>query len=563
MDSTAAAVAPYVVSEYERTTYYNGISSDPPELLYRSDLLDNPFPLPKGRHSSAPTKTVHGVFNTRLNEVWYDVAPQICKLLKDRHIRYSTVAPARFLAHDEDGRSSRGPIVIWISVHPKTATAENAHDVSPDIISLLETFGVQGAVIEWCEGVVERLDGLPPLRVTLDTDPTYYVRHFLTAGLSMPITTKEREPDDAQGSVGFFFHENRTRRDEPSTRVLGISNCHVLRKTTTADYEFEGTGAARQLVRVAGSHHFQRGVNEIRTRIGRLGSDAELLVTEIADLELQLTSDDPDEVEEAEAGVKAKQTKLIKVKKDIGVLEAFYNELNAQWSNIGRRNIGHVDWAPKISVDVEGDHYTMDVGTFELDKAKFKPNFKGNVINLGAFCFIFHIITSSDKKRLLGAKYSSGELTDMFYPLHNSRTVFKFPPNRQLKVTGIVTRERLANPDCFDSNNEPCLIVLKDGGTSDLTVGKYAGLEAYLCDDLGQESIELAIYNYNKQSGDFSAKGDSGSLIVDGMGNMVGILHSGMPKGASNHITYATPAWWIEKQIRVKYPYADFFRTKW
>lgn len=151
----------------------------------------------------------------------------------------------------------------------------------------------------------------------------------------------------------------------------------------------------------------------------------------------------------------------------------------------------------------------------------------------------------------------------MFYPLNNSRTVFKFPPNRQLKITGIVTRERLANPDCFDSNNEPCLIVLKDGGASDLTVGRYAGLEAYLCDDLGQESIELAIYNYNKQSGDFSAKGDSGSLIVDGMGNMVGVLHSGMPKGVSSHVTYATPAWWIVKQIRGKYPYVDFFRTKW
>lgn len=152
---------------------------------------------------------------------------------------------------------------------------------------------------------------------------------------------------------------------------------------------------------------------------------------------------------------------------------------------------------------------------------------------------------------------------DMFYPLDNSRMVFKSPPNRQLRVNGIVTRERLAKPDSVDSNNEPCLIVLKDGNTSDLTVGRYAGLEAYLCDELGQESIELAIYNYNKHSGDFSAKGDSGSLVVDGMGNMVGLLHSGMPKGTSTHVTYATPAWWIVEQIKVEYPYADFFPTKW
>jgi hypothetical protein len=101
---------------------------------------------------------------------------------------------------------------------------------------------------------------------------------------------------------------------------------------------------------------------------------------------------------------------------------------------------------------------------------------------------------------------------------------------------------------------------MKDGNATDLTVGRYAGLEAYLCDELGVETIELAIYNYDKQSGVFSAKGDSGSLIFDGMGHMVGILHSRMAKGGSSHVTYATPAWWALKQLKLRYPYADFYR---
>jgi len=91
---TTAAVAPYVVSEWERITYYSGISIDFPELLYRSDLLDNPFPHPKGRFFATPIKTVHGISNTPLNDVWDNVAPQICKLLKDRGIRYSAVKGA-------------------------------------------------------------------------------------------------------------------------------------------------------------------------------------------------------------------------------------------------------------------------------------------------------------------------------------------------------------------------------------------------------------------------------------------------------------------------------------
>ena len=148
----------------------------------------------------------------------------------------------------------------------------------------------------------------------------------------------------------------------------------------------------------------------------------------------------------------------------------------------------------------------------------------------------------------------------MFCPPGVGRAVFKFPVGRQLRINGCVTRDLLAVPDCYDSNGDPCLIVMKDGNATDLTVGRLAGLEAYLCDELGVESVELAIYNYDLQSGPFSIEGDSGSLIFNGEGQMVGILHSGM-QGVSNHVTFATPAWWAIEQIKCKYPNADFNRV--
>ena len=138
--------------------------------------------------------------------------------------------------------------------------------------------------------------------------------------------------------------------------------------------------------------------------------------------------------------------------------------------------------------------------------------------------------------------------------------MFKFPPQGQLRINGWVAREELANPSTCDNDGEPCTIVMKDGNASDLTVGRHVGLEAYTCDELGVESIELAIYNYNKQAGDFSEKGDSGSLIFDGRGRMVGILHSGLVKGGQKPVTYATPAWWVVKQLKTRYPHADFNR---
>ncbi|ETW75104.1 hypothetical protein HETIRDRAFT_481777 [Heterobasidion irregulare TC 32-1] len=539
--SDATAAAPYTVSDWERTTYYNGISPDHPELLYRSDLLENPFPTPTGRHPHLPTKTVYGVFKTPLNAVWDTVAPQIREFLKSRKLCYSAIQTARFVTHGEDAKDTLGPIVIWIATHPTTTTAENAHDASPYILALLKANGVEGAVVEWYEGAVEKLSGPHLLRITDNTNPTHYVRRFLTAALGMPIVAAEGEATDAQGSATLFFHENKDKHGNPSTKLFGISTCHVLREATTTTYEFRGAGAPLRHVRLAGFHRFQRGLDEIKACIGGYGTDADLLAREAVELEAKPKSEDPEEEAEDEAAGKAKRDELVKLKKNIDVLEAFYKDINSQWGDLARRNIGHVDWAPKISVDVQGRNYTKDIGTFEVDAAKFKAQFKGNVVDLGG-------------------KFTPQQLTDMFYPQSAGRTAFKFPTNRQLRINGCLTRELLGVPDCFDSNGEPCLIVMKDGNTTDLTVGRYAGLEAYLCDNFGVESIELAIYNYDKQSGPFSAKGDSGSLIFDGEGHMVGVLHSGMPKGGSNHVTYATPAWWAIEQLKLKYPHADFNR---
>ncbi|KAH9072823.1 hypothetical protein EDB83DRAFT_2568400 [Lactarius deliciosus] len=352
----------------------------------------------------------------------------------------------------------------------------NAHDASPDILTLLKANGAEGSVVEWYDGAVEKLSSPHLQRVTDDTNPTRYVRRLLTAALGMPIATAEREAADAQGSVMLFFHENKDMRGAPSAKVFGVSNCHVLREDTSH-------------VRLAGFRRFQRGLDEIKACVGGYGTDADLLAREIVGLEAKPKSEDPEEAAEDDAAVEAKREKLVKVKKDIGTLEAFYEDTNTQWGDIARRNIGHVDWAPKISVDVQGCRYTKDIGQF-----------KGNVVDLGD-------------------KFTSRQLTNMFYPQSAGRMVFKFPMNRQLRINGCVMREMLAVPDCFDSNGEPCLIVMKDGNTTDLTVGRYAGLEAYLCDDLGVESIELAIYNYDRQSGPFSANGDSGSLIFDGKGH--------------------------------------------
>jgi hypothetical protein len=53
--------------------------------------------------------------------------------------------------------------------------------------------------------------------------------------------------------------------------------------------------------------------------------------------------------------------------------------------------------------------------------------------------------------------------------------------------------------------------------------------------------MEWAIYNYDNTSGVFSALGDSGSIIVDGLGR-IGLLTGGTGRTlTTSDVTYANP----------------------
>ena len=148
-------------------------------------------------------------------------------------------------------------------------------------------------------------------------------------------------------------------------------------------------------------------------------------------------------------------------------------------------------------------------------------------------------------------------------------TTFKFPVERKLRIEGCATKEDLANPAEFDSEGQRCLTVGKDGNTTDLTVGCYAGLVSFTLNEVGTESVELSIYNSGINIAEaFSAKGDSGSLVwhtMNGKARIVGQLHSGSNKGGStsNHVSYCTSGWYLMDQIRKRFKHADFYRTAW
>ena len=160
IDSDAhTVVAPYLISMYEMNFYYHGISGDPPNLMYRSDLETNPFPIPPPGtdFSKIPTKTAHGVFNTPLNAVWETVAPQILKSMKANGLQYTAFNTARFSTVEDGKGETFGPVVVWIAVRPDTTNAKAVRDATPDILNILSDVQITDVVVEWYEGLVTRL----------------------------------------------------------------------------------------------------------------------------------------------------------------------------------------------------------------------------------------------------------------------------------------------------------------------------------------------------------------------------------------------------------------------
>ncbi|KAF8877468.1 hypothetical protein CPB84DRAFT_1852671 [Gymnopilus junonius] len=64
-----------------------------------------------------------------------------------------------------------------------------------------------------------------------------------------------------------------------------------------------------------------------------------------------------------------------------------------------------------------------------------------------------------------------------------------------------------------------------------------------------------AVLAYDDRAhGKFSDPGDSGSIVLTREGRIVGLVIGGAGPGDETDITYVTPYWWIEEEIKAKYP---------
>ena len=119
----------------------------------------------------------------------------------------------------------------------------------------------------------------------------------------------------------------------------------------------------------------EKRVTTLTARSDGGGPNAEQAARELVETQRELVETQRELVET--------QRELSKTRTAIEELKKFFVKMKKQWTKPKDRVIGHVVWAPSISVSTAPYSYTKDVCVVRLDEKKFSQNFRRNVLNLG------------------------------------------------------------------------------------------------------------------------------------------------------------------------------------
>ena len=316
-----------------------------------------------------------------------------------------------------------------------------------------------------------------------------------------------------------------------------------------------------------GTTAFADFLDKIWTQIRVLNDMVELLEREEGMSTAMLQAGCPN-AQEVVGGLEEIRRRLIKTQTKIAELEKLFVKVDKEWTKPADRVIGHVVWAPPISVATAPHSYTLDVCVVKLDKSKFQRNFRGNVLDLGA-CSSVLLKASNLTVYIPGPEIDLLKFMGLMYPRIGAASDFNYPVGRLLELRGILSKEATRKPTNKDSKGDLKHFVIKRSPTGSFTtIGFLSGFESHRRQYLGdatRDSVEAAIVPYyhggpfSNGSGQFSTGGDSGSIIVDALGKFVALLTGGTGPTVSPDITFGTPMHWLWEVIKAKFEGANLY----
>ena len=522
----APSLPPFTLSDEEATFYYFGLPSSP-RLLARTSTT--PWKKTQSLDAYIKPKQLGVVFNHKLNTIWRDVAPKVAACLDEMGVRWSTIDVFRIGLVGEPA-----PVILWIGAEPQPLAGEKANTAAFRCLDILKEFGVTDVHVEIRESSFVCSAGptlFPPVVSTL---PTATARHPLTHALSLHISP-EAMPD-TEGTGGFFLTESRE-----SNKLLLVTARHVVLPPTKVDnveIKCDSNNQPRHDVLLLGKEPYKSCLASINVEIGQHQ-------TLIASWNQRLKDVEGKDHRGAHAERKAAPHAIAAAEEAITELTTFYADVAEHWATPANRVLGHVTFSPPIrfGVGTRDQQYTEDYAIIEVDKDKIdKTEFEANVIDLGS-------------------KIRLEVFTEMMNPNPDNTTYFEYPSDRLLRLKDTIPDSQMRRPTFLDKNGDPCLIVIKDGAKTGVTIGHANGIESLTRKDfhggVGGDSWEWAIVAYStKFTEPFSAPGDSGAVVVDGIGRIGGLITGG-GRGVKDSldVTYATPINFLLERIKANgYP---------
>ncbi|KAI0672614.1 hypothetical protein C8Q78DRAFT_1020432 [Trametes maxima] len=520
---------PRAVSQVEALSYYAGLPSEP-RLIYRTG---KPWVPPSGPEAQRRTKELRPVFNHSIVGLWSNgLAFEVVALMEKHKIIFTSIDVVRFLTVgvDEDaGEEPIGPVTLWIGAYIDHTPPSLAYKAAQDVLVLLGGHGLTDIDVDFRGSVVTREIGPRLLRPVSDLDPVVDVVGPLTPALGLRISTTARP--NAQGTMSLYL-------DDGDGNLLGLSCRHVLLGPNEGnlDYEYHPYAPAKNVVHL-GKRAFTDLVDSIRLRIGRHGIAIRRWQNQIPGFVARENGTDALDAAKAAADRVKTEGLIQEAEQAVPALGALLYDVKTHWKKLKDRILGPIVRSPAIRLGVGAERFTEDWGVFRLDRAKLGDGFQGNKIDLGV-------------------DISPEDFTVMCFPHGDANWHFEYPVDRLLPLRGTLSLELMRQPDMWESDGEPCLLVVKCGNATNTTIGRANGVFSVVRDyfsgnmAIHQTSMEWAILNYDSKSEVFSKPGDSGSIIADIRGRIGGMLTGGAGMTGSSDMTYATPFNWVLERIK-------------
>ena len=133
------------------------------------------------------------------------------------------------------------------------------------------------------------------------------------------------------------------------------------------------------------------------------------------------------------------------------------------------------------------------------------------------------------------------------FPQHHDHRDFHVPEDLLLQLEDYVREDEFRNPKNRDVNDVDTLLAVKNGHITGTTFGRVNGLDSitrtYDAHGLKVDAKEVLILGYDTKTGKnerFSDGGDSGSIVVDRRGRLIGLLTGGKGTTSATDKSYIT-----------------------